>query len=250
MLVICDGMPRSASTWSYNVAIGLLRRSQPTVETHGGYDEDIACFLAALPPTAAHAVAKCHQLDQCGRALARTGAAKLIYTWRDPADAAVSCMQMFGYDFEGALAIVDSSLGLYHFHRLSGNALILDYEQIAAASIDAIRRIATHLGLADSEDAIQAVANLTSLQRFKQHVESLDDSPHLVNDGTHEYDPETLLHRRHIRDGRVGYGREALTREQAKRVDELLRKHGLESGDETLSSAARLTRTVRTLFRA
>ena len=27
MLVLCNGMPRSASTWSYNVAMALLRRT-------------------------------------------------------------------------------------------------------------------------------------------------------------------------------------------------------------------------------
>jgi hypothetical protein len=248
VLVICDGMPRSASTWSFNVVLALLRRSQPIAEVHGGYDEDIAHFLASTPSTAKHAVVKCHKLDPCGRALAQTGAAKLIYTWRDPADAAVSCMRMFGYDFEGALAIVDSSLELYHFHRRSGAALILDYAQVATASIEAVRRIAAHLALDDSEETIHAVTEQTSLERVKEHVGSLADNPRLVHDGPHEYDSETLLHRGHIRDGSVGYGRGALTAEQSEQVDALLLKHGLAREHKRLTRT-RLTRAVHTLFR-
>jgi hypothetical protein len=227
MLVICDGMPRSASTWSFNVVLALLRRSQPSGEVHGGYDEDIARFLASVPSTATHAVVKCHQLDPCGRTLAQTGAAKLVYTWRDPADAAVSCMRMFGYDFEGALEVVGSSLELYRFHRRSRAALILDYTQVVTASIAAIQRIAAHLGLDDGGSVVHAVAEQTSLQRFRKHVESLADNPRLVRDGPHEYDPKTLLHRGHIRDGGVGYGRRTLTAEQSEQVDELLQRYGL-----------------------
>lgn len=226
MLVICNGMPRSASTWSYNVALALLRRSQPVCEVHGGYDENIARFLESVPSAAAHAVVKCHGLDARGRVLAQSGTAKTIYTWRDPADAAVSCMRMFDYDYERSLAVVDSSLELYNFHRQWGSALILDYEQIVSTSIEAVGRIAAFLELDVHSDAVRAVAEQTSLERVKKNTESLADDAHLVRHSGLEYDPETLLHHGHIRDGSSGYGRKALTAEQSEQIDALLRKHG------------------------
>ncbi len=226
MLVICDGMPRSASTWSFNVVLALLRRSQPDCVVHSGYDENIARFLETVSSTG-HTVVKCHGLDTRGRALARSGRAKSIYTWRDPADATVSAMQMFGYDFERSLTVIDSSLDLYRFHRRWGNALILDYEQIMSASIESVGRIAAFLGLDDRPDTVLAIAEQTSLERVKKNAESLTDDAPLVRHSGLEYDPETLLHRGHIRDGGMGYGRKVLTAEQSEQIDALLRKHSL-----------------------
>ncbi len=220
-------MPRSASTWSFNVVLTLLRSSQPTPEVHGGYDENIERFLKSVPSTATHAIVKCHSLDACGRALATSDRAKVIYTWRDPADVAVSCMRMFGYDFEGSLAAVDSSLELYDFHHRSGSALILDYEQIVSASIDAVRRIAVFLGLDDDSNTVRRIAEQTSLKRVRQDSESLTDSARLAHHSDLEYDPQTLLHRKHVRDGSMGYGRKLLTAEQTGQIDALLQKHDL-----------------------
>jgi Sulfotransferase domain len=225
MLVICNGMPRSASTWSFNVAVALLRGSRRSDEVYSGYDEDIARFLESIPATAAHAVLKCHQLDTRGRATARSDA-KTIYTWRDPADAIVSCMRMFDYDFDNSLAVIDSSLQLYHFHREAGAALILEYGQIVTASTQAVQRIATFLGLEARPDAIRAVTEQTSLDSVKKQVQSPADDALVQHSGL-EYNPETLLHRKHVRDGTVGYGRKALTSQQTERVDALLRKHSL-----------------------
>jgi Sulfotransferase domain len=227
MLVICNGMPRSASTWSFNVVLALLRCSQPSCEVYGGYDEDIARFLETLPSAAEHAVVKCHGLDARGRTLAQADSTKILYTWRDPADAVVSCMRMFNYDFEHALAAVDSSLTLYDFHSQSGAALILDYQLIVSDTIEAVRRIAAFLGLDDSSDTVRAVTEQTSLERVREKVESLADNARMVHRAGLVYDPETLLHRGHIRDGGVGYGRKALTAWQSDQIDELLRRHGL-----------------------
>jgi hypothetical protein len=227
MLIICDGMPRSASTWSFNVVLNMLRSSQPIREVYGDYDEDIARFLDSIPSTATHGVVKCHKLDFHGRALALSGTAKAIYTWRDPADAVVSCMRMFDYDFERSLSAVDSSLELYHFHRRETDALILDYERIVSATIEAVRDIAVFLGLDDQADLISAVAEQTSLARAKESSESLTADRRLIRDTGLEYDRETLLHRGHIQNGSAGYGRKALSIEQAEQIDELLRRHGI-----------------------
>lgn len=227
MIVICNGMPRSASTWSFNVATALLHRSQPLCEVHGGYDENTARFLESIPSTATHAVVKCHELDVHGSALAQSGVGKVIYTWRDPADATVSAMRMFGYDFERSLAVIDSSLELYSFHRRWGGALILDYERIVSASIESVGRIAAFLGLDDRPDTVRAVAEQTSLESVKKNAESLTDDAPLVRHSGLEYDPDTLLHPGHIRDGGMGYGRKVLTAEQLERVDALLRERGL-----------------------
>jgi hypothetical protein len=227
MLIICDGMPRSASTWTYNVVLALLRGLHPLAELHSGYDEDISHFLESGRSTATHSVVKCHELDPRGRAMVESGQAKAIYTWRDPADAVVSCMHMFGYDFESALAVIGSSLELHRFHRTTGSALIVAYEQIVTATNETVTTIATYLGLHDDPEMIRTIALESSLERVKESVDSLAGSDRFVRDAGLEYDPETLLHRSHIRNGGFGYGREALTAQQVGRIDALLKEWGL-----------------------
>ena len=104
MLLLCNGMPRSASTWSYNVAMALLRKDG----VYGGYDENLYRFLCGLPASCVHAVLKCHSLDAAGLALAQLQAAKVIYTWRDLADATASYITMFDVDFEHTIALMSS----------------------------------------------------------------------------------------------------------------------------------------------
>jgi Sulfotransferase domain len=216
MLVICNGMPRSASTWAFNAAVGLLRRSDPDAELYSGYDESVARFLETAPPSATNLVVKCHELDARGKALAQAAKARTIYTWRDPADAVVSCMGMFDYDFERALTAIESSFKLYLFHRLRGTALILSYVDIVDNPVEAVAGIAGYLGLDGRSEVVAAVAEDTSLERMKEQSRQLEASA---------YDPTTLLHPGHVRDGGVGYGREALTPEQLRHCDALVQRY-------------------------
>lgn len=229
MLVICNGMPRSASTWSFNVVLGLLRRLEPGSAVHSGYDENVAHFVQSQPPSAPHALLKCHQLDARGRALAQAGDAKVIYTWRDPADAIASCMRTFAQDFETALGTIDASIELYCLHRQQGSALIVHYEEIETHAASAVGRIAGHLDLDPGPDTISAVAEETSSRRMREKSESLPTEAFLLalSGVGIAHDPETLLHRNHIRDGSSGYGRRQLTAVQLERVDSRLRERGL-----------------------
>lgn len=226
MLVLCNGMPRSASTWSYNVAMALLRLTGE--EVHGGYDENLHRFLRTLPPSSLHAVVKLHSLDGAGVGLAQVHAAKVIYTWRDLADATASYMAMFGTDFDRVLAIMSSSLDLYQHHRRNG-ALILGYEAIIQQPKESVASAAAYLNLDASEGQIAEIAEANSLARMRDKVKeigSLDYGERLIRHERSSYDPETLLNIDHIRDGGTGYGAGRLNQTQLRRVDELLRAKG------------------------
>jgi hypothetical protein len=208
--------------------MGLLRHMSLGREVYGDYHEDVAQFLKSVPPSAHHVVLKCHTLNAVGRTLARTGEAKVIYTWRDVADAVVSSLEMFGGDFEDALTSIGSSLELYRFHRHSGNAIIIGYKEITTAPLTAVGRIAAYLGVEEHSEIIREVAEENSFERTREKVEKVNASTNqLIRLGHTGYDPETLLHQHHIRDGRSGYGREMLTVEQIARVDALMREHDL-----------------------
>jgi hypothetical protein len=226
VLVLCNGVPRSASTWAFNVALGLLRGSYPSTELGHGYDESVVDFLAALPPRAGHAVMKCHNLDAPGKALVRLGTVKTIYTWRDPADAAVSCMRKLDCDFERAVSLIEPSLSLHRLHREWGTALILSYDEIMTGSFEAIVHISQYLGLEHDPAVLDAVAAETSFERVREKVGQLDnDHDRLTRSGEVSYDPETLYHPGHISDGSSGYGRRILSADEIRRCDALLERY-------------------------
>lgn len=238
MLVLCNGMPRSASTWSYNVAISLLRHTAQ--EVYGGYDENLHRFLCGLPASCVHAVLKCHSLDAAGLRLAQLQAAKVVYTWRDLADATASFMTMFDVDFEDIISVMSSSLELFLRHRSNG-ALILSYEAITQQPTESVAAVASYLNVAARQELVAEIAEANSFGRMREKVKelsTLDYAERLVghertsyidaarSDRSYLYDPETLLHLDHIRDGTTGYGAGRLNQSQLRRLEELLHEKG------------------------
>jgi hypothetical protein len=228
MLVVCNGMPRSGSTWSFNVALELMR-SMDASEVYGGYDESLYSFFDKLPENAKHAVVKCHTLDMVGIGLAQVRAITLIYTWRNLADAAASFMLMFGVSFEHAIAVLDHSLDLYHFHRRNG-ALILSYEDLTQRAEESVQRVAAHIGMTVSPRVIREIAQKTSLEKMRERVIEIASPQYATRLIEHEqtfYDPETLLNLNHIRHGGSGYGASRLEEPQLERLRDLVRRKGV-----------------------
>lgn len=224
--MFCNGMVRSASTWSYNVAVHLLKSTGR--EVFGGYDEDIARFLASAPPETPYLVLKSHSLEQAGRTLVDDGKAKAIFTCRDLADSAVSFMRMFEADFEHAYSTLTGSLELYRYYRRSGGSLILGYREITTQPRAAIGRIASYLEVAANAEALEKIAEETSLSRLRQTALELEGDSRrgsLIGSNQLRYDPATLLHPNHIRDGGSGYGSKALTAEERRRLDALAEQY-------------------------
>ncbi len=210
--------------------MALLRRLMPDQEVYSGFDENVAHFLASAPPAASHVVLKCHTLDPVGRILAQTGAAKVIYTLRNIADATVSFITMFEVEFEHAIAVMRSSLELHRFHQKSGNAAIVGYEDITAHSEQAIQGIAAYLGLDASLEVVREIAEETSFERMREKVEQINTisgEGRLAQIKNIMYDPGTLLNLHHIRDGRSGYGHNSLTAQQLRCIDALVREYGV-----------------------
>jgi hypothetical protein len=226
MLVFCNGMPRSASTWSFNVLVLLFRRLGRNV--HSGYDENMHRFARDLPSAATDVVLKCHSLDPTATMLLQIGAAKVVYTWRDPADAIASFMEMFQTDFDHAFPVIAASIDLYHRHRRTGG-LTLGYQQIVADPGACIARIASYLGLAAGPSLIGGLAQATGLAEVRRKLEeigSLDYGPRLVRHYQTFYDPETMLNIDHIRHGGSGYGKDVLNQAQQRQVQALIDEKG------------------------
>lgn len=222
MIVLCNGMPRSASTWSFNVCRLLLQDLRPQASLCARYHENIAEVIDPLSGSYDYVVLKCHFLDERGRELCRLGVARAVYTHRDPIDAIYSAMIMFQHTFEDALDSIRRSLELLEFHRSNGNAHIIDYHAIVRTPKKAIAMLATYLELDAGKDAVEQIAAETSMYAMKVIAGQVGHQRRGVRTVRSMYDPETHVHRDHIRDGRTGHGRKLLNDEQLRRADQVL----------------------------
>lgn len=218
-IVICDGMARSASTWSFNVALMLLRSAE-VGPVQAGYDESVEAFFASLPSGTGNAVLKSHRLDQIGRRLATSGRARVVYTWREPADAVASAMAFFSWDFATACGVIERSLRLRAFHLETGSALILSYGEIVAAPAAALEQVAEYLEVDVARGSLDEISRATSLESMRARADAVEST------GGPGHDPESLLHPGHVRDG-GSYGRDVLTAEQLAVLEAMSARFGL-----------------------
>jgi Sulfotransferase domain len=231
MVILCDGMVRSGSTWSFNVALKILRSCDPDRKTFGIYNENPAVLAAAVRPRSSHLVIKSHSVDPSARRLCCTDAVKAIYTWRHPYDAVASCVRMFGSSVEHWIEVVRDALRLWSFHQQTSSACIVSYEAIVTDPVTAIARIASHLDLAIEPEALQHIAaevSFKNLKRFSDHIDELG-AARLIRSNGQVYDRETLLHPHHIRNGGIGYGADSLPEQQLAAIDLMLQEEGFAS---------------------
>jgi hypothetical protein len=222
MIVLCNGMPRSASTWSFNVCRRLFQQLRPQDSLCARYHENIAEVIDPLMGSYDHLVLKCHSLDERGRRLCLSGQAVAVYTHRDPYDAICSVMAMFGHSFEDALESIRHSLDLREFHQTTGHSHIVAYDSVRNTPVEAVVGIAKHLCLDPSADQLDRIVRATSVDAMKAIADQVAPERGAVRTPKSMYDPETHVHRNHIRDGGSGHGKGRLSAEQARRVEDVL----------------------------
>ncbi len=181
-LVLCAGIPRSGSTWLYNAARLLLMR-------HAGVSSIYGAWIAQYDSsnTAPWHVIKIHDPDE-----GLLWRARVAFTSRrDLRDIAASAWKR-GWvgDEPTTIAFLDNVVAQHTFWR-DRCAHQMTYEQMLHDRPAELARIANALNLPIDSAALRAISN---------DIDSLgfDDS----REG--DFDTETLLHKRHIIDGRPG----------------------------------------------
>jgi hypothetical protein len=210
MLVICAGMPRSASTWSYQVACALLNRQGPT---HGlGYMED--AFDEAQAERVRRGgsyVVKIHPPHPLMLTLTASHDARVIYTYRDVRDVI--------YSFAHKLLSQPSHI----LERWSGpimdgfekwtatdDCVKIRYEDFHRQAVPEIHRIAEALHLRVPREAIAAIdcefsfeANRSRAERKQRELlQEGHDLRELKHACRHAHDE--LVHWNHLRSGSIG----------------------------------------------
>jgi hypothetical protein len=214
MIVFIAGMPRSGSTFSFNVARDVLRARG-------------SVYQEAPPPNvlqeldkagdAEHVLLKIHQLDEEGVLLARYGGARVICTIRKPEDAVSSWMQTFDCSEEDSISVIREWLRLYIM--LQPFALTISYRTVDLHPFIAARRIMRFLVPSVRLTEIWQSARRHAKAEVKKRTDTLSRDRRDVKDiGFSWYDADTFFHRRHVSSLKSYSALERLAPEQVERI--------------------------------
>ncbi|MHB8848651.1 MAG: hypothetical protein ACYC43_09430 [Burkholderiales bacterium] len=190
VIVAIAGMPRSASTFSFNIARELLGDTGRVVAIS---DNTLNPKLAG---EADHLIIKTHNPDQPLMEMIAGKTIPCICTYRKPEDAIASWVRTFGGTVGSASAIIESWLK-WHV-RIHEKVLNLSYEHIETNQLDTITRI--QLYLTGREDIAQAEKLNEAYQKsaLKEQTDALQKNDDTTDIGFSYYDNKTFFHRRHI----------------------------------------------------
>lgn len=241
--VFCVGMARACSTWQYGVAGALAERFRSGQRLGVLVGEEFVAHDAANSPHSL-GVLKTHKPDGYLAEALAAGRAVGVYSYRDLRDVAFSLMHKFAESFESIVderRLIHQCLEHYEFWTAQPHMLRQRYEDLIVDPAKGVREIAQHMGLDLSDIEIRTIAAENTLEsnrrRTTKVAEKLAREGLDLNDPRNaiKFDPKTLWHWNHLRDGRSGGWRTQATREQraalARICGDWLIQHGYETDD-------------------
>jgi hypothetical protein len=241
-IIICNGVIRSGSTWSFNVGrlLGELLARRRGHDFQSVYLEaqglDQFLLNKALLQSGV-GVIKGHAVGPVALDWIRTGKAKAICTYRDPRDCVASDLRFWGKGFEASLERVALSFRMLPIYNDFGRTLFVRYEEMMLDRLWQIRRIAAYVEVALDPKEAEWIDSTTNMQSSKKIADELPNRREGFDTVTDERrrDRMTLLHANHIGSGRVGRWRQDLTAGQGQLVTQkfqgILQVLGYETGE-------------------
>lgn len=213
--IFCSGMIRSGSTVQYQLTAEIIESSKcgmrvpyvpesDFVKIRDNYDSQFTVFKAHV----------C--LPDLSRECLNNGA-KVVYSYRDIRDVAVSAMRKFEMTFDDLIekGWLDQAVEDYHQWTAMPDVLISRYETFHNNLIQETRKISDFLQISLSEQMVERIGRDFQTDRQKERMTRLrppDIGP--SGRGGLIFDPRELLHWNHLHDGQVGAWRTLLTQDQ------------------------------------
>jgi hypothetical protein len=230
-VVLCSGMPRSGSTWSYNVCRLLLESAWGTVRSgyHEGKVGDDYLSRAvesnggdAAATNTAHVV-KLHYPGPAALRLVREGRVRNVYTLRHPLDALASFREKFSEPLATAARRLRTSLDAARTWRERSDTLFVHFRDILAAPHGQIRRVAAYLGQEADDELIERIHAQTSVEAVREKTAQMAKAPQgLTQSNGWRFDPLTQYHVGHILKAGERDGRTELTEPEQAQAAEIL----------------------------
>jgi hypothetical protein len=220
-VILCTGMMRSASTWSYNVSrlLAILLAEYLKVPFGSNYlnHDELDDFLKRyLKTKTGLAVIKIHFPGQLALELIHNKVIKNVCTIRDPRDCVASRQLFEKESFEDSVKWIKDGLFYIDFFQQTNNTLFIRYEEMIKNPSAQITRICQYFDMDISDDQLQKLDMLTNMRSAQQISESLHNRPRhtLIRDRSHLVDPTTEIHENHIHGGICGRWKTELAKDQ------------------------------------
>ncbi|WP_095198617.1 hypothetical protein [Mesorhizobium carmichaelinearum] len=194
MLIFIAGMPRSGSTYSFNVVRRALSRRGSVASVTS---DKRAQFTSN---ETAHAIYKAHDADDELLSLLRSGSVKSICTIRKPESAVLSWLNTFGGE---PADVVDTVMlpWMRLYERIAAYSLILSMDEIENRRLLSTWKVGRYVCPDYSLLEWAKDCHNLSKRRVSYLLKEIESRKRQVVDGGWTYyDEETFFHRRHISD--------------------------------------------------
>lgn len=193
MIVFVAGMPRSGSTFTFNIVRSLLDRRGTL------HQIPVESILSALEQSdgADHVVFKGHGADEITRKLVKLGSIKSICSIRKPEDAIASWMTTFSFSIEESISAIEQWILMYQ--SLREHLLVIPFDSINNDPFAVARRIAEFILTDSSPEEAEEVCHMFTKEKVQEISRRVANREGTIQDiGFSYYDQETFFHRRHV----------------------------------------------------
>lgn len=193
MLIFIGGMPRSGSTFSFNVAREILAVRGRVFAKAG---ESIHA-LEEQATGADHVICKAHGAWETTIQAIVAGEVRSIATVRAPEDAVASWLEAFDPDLDKAIAFFRTWFTFYD--RIKAHCLTVEYEQIETDPSAAALAIARYLVPDVSVEEVAGIVRRHEKAAVFERTRNLSaDAEGVQVTPVSHFEKATLYHRRHV----------------------------------------------------
>lgn len=229
MLILNGGVPRSGTTWVFNILRAIFDSSNVEYDALPGHtEEDVEDAIRGYSgrPRIIHY----HDVYPCVLRLGGMRDVISFYNFRDPRDTAVSMWKLHGYTIDEAIENCRLCFqGVPQATRIPGT-MFIPYEHLIAAPEIVVFEIGQRLGMLLRLDEAKDIVSETHSERYSAVMDRVANAPEpdatmaTIDNGirTIRYDRQTLINDRHIQSGDVGRWRRELSQEEQARAQAAL----------------------------
>ena len=207
-IILCVGLPRSASTWAYNAVLMLCRQHADSIGIFSDVYHDIFAEIIRLNKVI---VIKAHNPNNKLLELVSSFGGKIIITVRDPRDCVASLIEAFNYRTITAIEYVQNSCESIKSIDVNHQNLLIRYEDISGR-LEVVGQIARELGLPENDATQRVVADALLPEKIRSEIIRLTNEGVLdAANPAQSWIEETHWHPNHLGDGRTGKYQDLLT---------------------------------------
>ncbi|NES18678.1 MAG: hypothetical protein F6K41_07040 [Symploca sp. SIO3E6] len=247
MIIFCSGMPRSASTWSFNVCRLILKAtSKSYISGYVGEGQAVDDYLQTASSSNRYILLKTHVPGNLALQMIQSQTAKNIYTYRDPRDVLCSRLSFEQIIYDMALTGTMGNFKMLDWYQKNGDTLFVCFEQITSNPITEISRIADYLEIDLNKSTYENICQETSLENSRKISNAIKTltSDQIFQIGSHTIERTTLLQTNHIYNAKIGRWHEELRPDQQLIANSMFKPWLLKLNYENESTFEQLLTTL------